>query len=213
MITVTNCRVKFQINKQLISLIGQSNTIWRGGHCLQCCGNDPFFPAPALIKKRRLLTFKTILYNNHPHTQQKKFKDLFLILFDFNLNFINVRTEEDTSIQNFFFPSKPEPALQTGSGHNVSAPQHWFLSVKKLMILSLTANENEPPSVIVYQGPFTNSKVKSFYLSPGVRSRLLPPLLGRSRSRFFCWPELKAPPAASFWQAKKESFVLVTNIT
>ena len=42
----------------------------------------------------------------------------------------------------------------------------------------------------------------------------------RSRSRFFCWPEpragdraafFKAAAAASFWQAKKESLVVVTK--
>ena len=43
-----------------------------------------------------------------------------------------------------------------------------------------------------------------------------PPLLGWSRSRFFIWPEprfgaafFKAAPAATFWQAKKESLVLL----
>ena len=45
-----------------------------------------------------------------------------------------------------------------------------------------------------------------------------PPLLGWSRSRFF-WlsgaesRSRKAAPDASFWQAKKESLVLVTNMT
>ena len=53
---------------------------------------------------------------------------------------------------------------------------------------------------------------------------LEPPLLGRlrSRSRFFCWSEPGAgaalfkaapAPAASFRQAKKESLVLVSNMT
>ena len=44
------------------------------------------------------------------------------------------------------------------------------------------------------------------------------PLLGCSRSRFFCWPEpraeaafFKAALAASFWQAKKKSLVDVTK--
>ena len=46
------------------------------------------------------------------------------------------------------------------------------------------------------------------------------PLLGWSRSRFFIWPEsragaafFKAAPAASFCQAKKESLVLLQNIS
>ena len=50
------------------------------------------------------------------------------------------------------------------------------------------------------------------------RSRLEPPLLRWSRSRFFCCPEpragaafLKAAPASSFWQAEKESLVVVTK--
>ena len=34
-----------------------------------------------------------------------------------------------------------------------------------------------------------------------------PPILGWSRSQFFYWSE----PAASFWQAKKESLVVVTK--
>ena len=34
-----------------------------------------------------------------------------------------------------------------------------------------------------------------------------PPLLGWRRSRLFCWPK----PRASFWQAKKESLVVVTK--
>ena len=47
------------------------------------------------------------------------------------------------------------------------------------------------------------------------RSRLELPRLGWSRSRFLYWPELtfKAAPAAHFWQAKKESLVLVSNMT
>ena len=52
------------------------------------------------------------------------------------------------------------------------------------------------------------------------RSGLELPLLWQIRSRFFCWPEPKAgdpflkvvpAPAASFWQAKKESLVVVTK--
>ena len=40
-----------------------------------------------------------------------------------------------------------------------------------------------------------------------------PPLSGWSRSRFVCWPEppFKAALAASFWQAKKKSLVVVTK--
>ena len=50
------------------------------------------------------------------------------------------------------------------------------------------------------------------------RSHLEPPVLRWSRSRFFCCPELrvgaaffKAAPAVSFWQAKKESLVVVAK--
>ena len=52
------------------------------------------------------------------------------------------------------------------------------------------------------------------------RSCLEPPLLGWSRSQFFCWLEPSARAAffivasalaASFWQAKKESLVVVTK--
>ena len=61
---------------------------------------------------------------------------------------------------------------------------------------------------------------------PVLRSRepepLESPLLGRfwSRSQFFCWLEpgagaalFKVAPAASFWQVKKKSLVLVSNMT
>ena len=50
------------------------------------------------------------------------------------------------------------------------------------------------------------------------RSRLEPTLLGWSCSRYECWPEpragaafFKVAPAASFWQAEKESLVVVTK--
>ena len=67
---------------------------------------------------------------------------------------------------------------------------------------------------------FINAPSKSLVLGPVLRcrSRLELQLVRWSRSRIFCWPEpragaafFKAAPAASFWQAKKESLVVVTK--
>ena len=79
------------------------------------------------------------------------------------------------------------------------------------------------------QNKFSSESVKFSLMFPLItpvlrsRIRLEPPLLGWSRSQFFCWPEpragaaiFKAAPAASFWQAKKakrKALLLLQNMT
>ena len=105
----------------------------------------------------------------------------------------------------------PHDELEEWSSHELlSSVDYWYRNAKMRQYLQSGMNHHQPMA----EEP----------MKPVLRSHLEPPLLGwsRSRSRFFIWRQpsagaafLKAAPAptAFFWQAKKESLVLLQNMT